>query len=1229
MTAAARILQELDRSPERRIIVPRIHGSMRAYLAAELLAKNKRVVLIAKNQDDAESLYRDLAFMMGTSDERASEEGLLFIAADEKSPYEEYSPDGLAVMERISALYRLAKEPDRVRAVVLTPASLARRQVPKRLFERATADLIQDEEIDRDGFLRNLADWGYNPVNAVEDPGTFSVRGGIIDIFSPYRTRPIRLDMFGDQIESIRLFDPASQRTESEIDEAIILPARETAYSEEIAEEVARAIELLAEDTLVPTRKLSAVIDDVSNHIHFFGIESLLPLFHLDPIDSGPGVGRLSRPGTPGPDGLVTLDAYLPKGDDVIYMTNEVDAISAQSQELWTEAKLGFDRAKLSHQLALPPARHLDDADEVLARAMNGSSTIEMPDVHLAGQRVLEVRFDPTDDIRADILKATRSIQEGGDVLEPIVRRIRAWRDEGLTTLIVSSTRGQAERLKELLSPKRVQIRLRTEPFSFSELSSAPAATDNESARSPAIRAAANTLRDRSIHAHLVLGDLSGGFVHQEGRIAIVSEEEIFGARLKQRRKRAPAAGAFVSDLQDLKIGDFVVHLDYGIGCYRGMSRLAVNGVESDYLNIEYRGNDKLYLPVHRLRLIQKYVGAGEGRAPLLDRLGAQTWANTKKKVKDTLLKMAAELLRLYAMRQALEGFALKPPDETFREFEAEFAFEPTPDQVKAIESVIVDLQKPSPMDRLICGDVGYGKTEVAMRGAMMAVLSGKQVAVLVPTTVLAAQHFSVFTERFGSYPVKLGVISRFQSNAEIKETLDKLKAGQIDIIIGTHRLLSKDVAFKDLGLLVIDEEHRFGVAAKERLKKYRAIVHVLSMSATPIPRTLHMGFMGVRDMSLIETPPVDRLAVKTEVHKFSEDILREAILREVRRGGQCFVVHNRVASIGAFQRMLERLVPEARVAVGHGQMAEDRLEKVMVDFMAREYNVLLSTTIIESGIDIPNANTILINRADTMGLAQLYQLRGRVGRSKVRGFAYFLIPAGNMSKNARKRIAVLQRFTELGAGFKVASQDLEIRGAGNLLGKQQSGTIAAVGFEMYQALLQEAIGELKGSTRSSLKDPELNVPVPALIPDSYIPGPGDRLAFYQRMSSAETDEATYDLLQEITDLYGTPPAEVENLAQLMLVKQRLARVGALSLDFGPKTKSMPPRVVIRFDPEEPRVTPEQLVQFVQKRAERRKLTPEGKLVIHLASYEDPREILQQAREQLDELLVLRLKKVG
>ncbi len=1191
MALAESVLTRIRSSKTQHLCIPQAPKMVRAYLAAELVHKGQVPVLVGEHREDAEAIYRDLTFLLGTNDQEAKDQGILFLGVEEKSPYEEYSPDSATTMERINTLYRLAKEPSAVKALVVTPFALCRLHVPPSYFDRFSDYLLAGEEIDRDALLRHLTATGYNPVSVVEDPGTFSVRGGIIDIFSPHQSRPLRVDLFGDEIESIHFFDPGSQRNKEKLEDAIILPAKEIAFDDEVAEQAKNTILGLAEENLIPTRRINAMVEDIENHLHFFGIECLLPLFHHQ--------------------GLSPLQTYLPT-QDAVYLVSELAHITEQSETIATDGQAAYDRAVASHQVALPPERHLSPAEPFLTNLAQNTATIEFPEIELSGQEKVPLRCQTTSEIRSEILRATQGADKGEDVLHPIVHRLKRWRSDRLTTIIVCNSRGQAERLIKLLEPKGVGVRLRQKAFSLQAFSEA-----KQDAR-------AGGLRDASVHAWLSLGEISGGLELPDEHLVFVTEEEIFGQRKKRRKKRSSPAGDFVSDLRDLESGDYVVHVDYGIGQYHGLTRLAINGVESDYLNIEYRGHDKLYLPVHSLRLIQRYATAGEGKAPALSKLGAQTWLNTKRKIKDSLLKIAAALLRLYAARESIEGFALLAPDESFRQFEAEFPFEATKDQAKAIEDVLADLQKASPMDRLVCGDVGYGKTEVAMRAAMLAVLSKKQVAVLAPTTVLAAQHYNVFSERFQNFPITVGIVSRFQTRDEIKETLKRAKEGQIDIIVGTHRLLSKDAAFKDIGLLVIDEEHRFGVNHKERLKKYRTTVHVLSMSATPIPRTLHMGFMGVRDMSLITTAPEDRLSVKTEVHKFGEEVIRDAILREIKRGGQCFVVHNRVASIDAFARFLKRLIPEARITVGHGQMQEDQLEKVMVGFMNREYNVLLCTTIIESGIDIPNANTIVINRADRMGLAQLYQLRGRVGRSKVRGFAHFLIPAGNLSKQARKRIAVLQRFTELGAGFKVASKDLEIRGAGNILGKQQSGTIAQVGFDMYQNLLAEAIAELQGSGQRALKEPEINLPVTALIPDNYVKDPKERLAFYQRFNRADTDGSTYDLLQELTELYGIPPAQTETLADLMLVKQRLVRLGILGLDFGAKTKSMPPRIVLRFDPDGSELSPKQLVDFVQARPQERKLTPDGRLMIHLQPFEDPREILHKTQDYLNTLLRLR-----
>jgi transcription-repair coupling factor (superfamily II helicase) len=1199
---AGEVRAALARAKDRRVDVPHLEGPIRAHLAVELGAAGQRPILVGRDQADAESLYRDLAFLHGVSEEGAADHGLLFLGTEEGSPYEESSPDGRATMERINALYRLAKEPESIRALVIAPSALVRRHVPPSVFAHAEY-VLKEIDIDRDAFLERLIRAGYSHVPTVEDPGTFSVRGGIIDVFSPHRTLPLRLDLFGDTVESIHRFDPVKQRNLDEVEDATFLPAREIVFGRDTVRRALERLEAAADESSVPTRRLSAVREDIENRVHFFGIETLLPLFH--------------------DEGLVPLTTYLPSGDGWVTLVADPDALITASEEAWAEARVERERAELGHRVALPVEAFLTDAEEVVDAI--DTPRVDVRPVVLDGRPAVKLRYDAVESLRSEILRATRS-RGDDDIMTPVVTRVRGWRSRGKTTLIACSTRGQAERVKQLLEPRGVQLRLVQEKFRLTDL--LEQLDRDESRRSGR---EGTDYRDRSVHAFLVLGDVSSGYVLEDAPLAVLSEEQIFGQRMKRRRRRATAPkGQTVSDLKDLVAGDFVVHADYGIGLYQGMKRLSVNGVDSDYLHIEYKGQDRLYLPVHRLKLVQKFVTASEGgRKPALDRLGGTAWAKTKAKVKDHLLKMAAELLRLYALRESVEGFAFPPPDERYQQFEAEFPFEPTPDQQRAIDDVLADLQRSHPMDRLICGDVGYGKTEVAMRGAMAALCAGKQVAVLVPTTVLAAQHFQVFSERFKNFGPRIAILSRFQSAAENRRTLAELKQGTVDIVVGTHKLLGKEVQFKDLGLLIVDEEHRFGVAHKEKLKKYRASVHVLAMSATPIPRTLHMGFMGVRDMSVIATPPEDRLSVKTEVHRFSEEVIADALRREIRRGGQCFVVHNRVSSITAYASLIERLVPEARVVIGHGQMEPERLERVMVDFMNKDYNVLLSTTIVESGIDIANANTIVVNRADMMGLAQLYQLKGRVGRGKRRGYAYFIIPAGNLSKQARKRIAVLQRFTELGAGFKVASSDLESRGAGNIIGKQQSGSISQVGFDMYQALLKEAIEELKGSHRTSYKEPEIQLPVPALIPDAYLPEAGDRLAYYQKLNRAETDAEGFDVLQELTDLFGNPPAEVENLVQLMLIKQRLGRLGALGLDYGPTTKTMPARIVVRFDAEEPRVSPDQLVRFVQADTERRKLTPEGKLVIHLQPFEDVTEILRQAKDRLDDLARIRLRAAG
>ncbi len=715
------------------------------------------------------------------------------------------------------------------------------------------------------------------------------------------------------------------------------------------------------------------------------------------------------------------------------------------------------------------------------------------------------------------------------------------------------------------------------------------------------------------VHAHLVVGEVSAGFVDPHGRLAVFSDEDVFGPRAQARRgpRKPRTFGADAADFRDLKEGDLVVHVDHGIARYDGLTRLNVRGFAADFILLQFAGRDRLYLPVGRLRQIQKYAG-GDPAKVKLDSLKSQTFQKRKTRVKEELLKMAAELLDIYAARAAHQGHAYSPPDSMYRQFEADFEFEETPDQERAIGEVLVDMLDKKPMDRLICGDVGYGKTEVALRAAFKAVEDKKQVAVLVPTTVLAAQHFRTFSRRFADYPVTVEMISRLRDEKQIRGILQRTREGKVDVLIGTHRLLSPDVSFQDLGLVVIDEEQRFGVKHKERLKKLRKLVDVLTLTATPIPRTLHMAMMGVRDLSIIGTPPVDRRAIRTFVSKFDGATIKEAIERELARGGQVFFLHNRIETIHGVFDYLSRLVPQAKIAVAHGQMPEGKLEKVMTGFIDREHDVLLCTAIIESGLDIPSANTILVDRADHFGLSQLYQIRGRVGRSRERAYAYLLIPARRkITRDAQKRLQVLQQFTELGAGFQIASHDLEIRGAGNLLGPDQSGNIASVGFDLYTQLMEEAVAQLKGEEVRQEFEPDVELPIPALIPEDYVPDVQQRLSFYKRLASASSEDALYEAKGEMRDQCGEPPPEVDALVEVMSLKNELRALRMRGL------KSGPGRLVVQLGPDAA-LDPVRLAQLVAKGKGRYRLTPGMELVYttdgEAAVLESGRQLVRELR---------------
>ena len=1116
-------------------------GAARGRLVQDLLApgpgRARCVLAVAVDEEDADALARDLSFFLG-------EAAVVRVPADAVLPYDDLSPDRGVEMERLAALARLHVSPDEVKAVVVSARGLSRRVVPRAVFEAGSDLLAAGLTVDREALALRLVSLGYTRVPLVEDPGSFAVRGGVLDLWSPAEARPARLEFFGDEVESCRPFDPTSQRSEEGAVEVLTCPAREALFTEGGKAAAKEAVRAAAERVNRPSSRVREVLDAIDGAQPFFGQEALLPGFH--------------------PGGLGTLLDFLPPGTAAY--VDEGTAVEEALSDLWEALEREHAAALKREELALPPADHFLPAAEALA-ALAARPLVRRHRVFLGTAEPIKTSLGETGELRGEIEAAHGD--EGA--LAPLTRRLEAWRQRGLTTVVSVSTPSSADRLRRLLEDRRQASRAHAGPL-----------------------VDPRALYDPAIHAHLVPGEISGGFVDGEGGLVLLSDEEIFGRKVRKKARATREEHAFAAAFRDLNEGDLVVHVEHGIARYQGLTKMQIRGVEGDFLVLAYDGADRLYLPVGKLRQVQKFTGASPD-AVRLDRLGGQSFALRKARVKEQLLKMAAELLDIYAARAAHPGHGYAEPDETYREFEAEFPYEETPDQAKAIADVLKDLRKQGggrgPMDRLVCGDVGYGKTEVAMRAAMLAVLGKKQVAVLVPTTILASQHERSFRERFKGYPVRIEAVSGMRSAEEVKVVLKEAAAGRVDILIGTHRLLGADVSFKDLGLVVVDEEQRFGVAHKERLKKLRKLVDVLTLTATPIPRTLHMSLAGARDLSIIATPPEDRRAIRTFVMKFDPAAIQEAIQNELRRGGQVFFVHNRVASIGSMQKFLSELVPKARIGVAHGQMGEGKLEQVMGAFVEKRLDVLLASTIIESGLDIPSANTIIVNRADHFGLSQLYQIRGRVGRSRERAYAYLLVPARRpVTKDARKRLEVLQKFTELGAGFQIASHDLEIRGAGNLLGKDQSGQIEAIGFDLYAQLLDEAVRELKGEPPKEEIDPDVALPVPAFIPDPYMPDVHQRLYFYKRYAQAGTDEELEEIRAEIVDRCGDPPDEVDALGEVMKVKVRLRALRIRALESGPG------RMVLTLG-EGAALDPFLLAKHVQASAGALRLTPDMKLV--------------------------------
>jgi transcription-repair coupling factor (superfamily II helicase) len=1136
-----------------------VRGSAGAALAAAIAREGRRVVFVTADVETARRAAEDVGFFVrGASDEDAEDTGegdVLVFAASESSPYADVSPDRRAAMSRMATLFHLAHE--RPWRVLLVPATaLARKVPPRKELARRADRIVVDSELDRDALVRSLSEAGYLRVPIVEDPGGFAVRGALIDVWPPSTDLPIRVELYGELVLSLRPFDPIEQKTRKDAPElkALWLPPVRDAILD--AATVARArsrVTQLAEAIDWPTTKTRALVDDVTTARAFFGAEGFLPAYYED---------------------LDSLLDYVP-GDAVVVLDDPPGLTRALRDDLERAAQDATQKVGPSF---LPSAFYRDETAVVsdlaartvvaLHRTAIGGEAGEGMSVYESARDALDLAARDHDDLTRAV-KAARSSKGKNASLSPLVRRLTRWIDHGLRVFITARAQTQAERIAMLLKHQGIESKPRLATFDPSWLEGA------------------------GREVEIVVGPLTHGVVLPADGLVLVTEEEIFGARTHRRKERAKTADPtrpFLEDLRSLSLGDYVVHAEHGIGRYQGLVHKAIPGGHTvDLIAIEYGGGDKLYLPVWRLNQLGKYMG-GESGTPKLDKLGGSTFARTKQRVAREVRKMADELLRLYAERAAQTGHPLPPADDDYRAFEASFPFDETADQARAIDDVNRDMQSPRPMDRLVCGDVGFGKTEVALRAAFRAAMAGRQVALLCPTTVLAQQHYRTFETRTAGYPLRVRALSRFQTKKEQEETLIGLKDGKVDVVVGTHRLLSKDIHFKNLGLLVVDEEQRFGVSHKERIKQLRAQVDVLTLTATPIPRTLQMAVTGIRDLSLITTAPLDRRAVRTIVTRWDDQVVREAVTRELARGGQCFYVYNRIDKLYEKAQRLQELVPTARIAVAHGQMGEAALENAMLDFVDGRYDVLVSTAIVESGLDIPRANTMIIDRADLFGLAQLYQLRGRVGRSKERAYCYLVVPPANaLTDEARARIEALERHTELGSGFQIASLDLELRGAGDLLGAEQSGNVASVGFDMFCRMLDDAVHEMRGEEVVHDVDTELSFDVEALLPDDYVTDVGVRLSLYKRLASAADEGHVTEIAAEMEDRFGAPPDEARRLVKLMALKTELRRLRALGCEANARLVTLHLRDDTPLDPTK-------ITALIRRSGGAWKLTPDMRL---------------------------------
>jgi transcription-repair coupling factor (superfamily II helicase) len=1164
-----------DRSLQREIEAAALGGRARtiaglappaaAVLAAALpgRAPGGKVILIVPGEKEAEGFRADLRFAAGVLRGRACR--VLLFPPLEADPYQGLAPHLGVACERVQALRALRAAGE---AIVVAPMrALIHPLAPPAAFDAHRMDLRRALALRPDDLSGFLLEAGYTRVDLVTETGEFSRRGGIIDFFPPGAGRPVRVEFWGEEVESLRHFDPEGQRSGDRLEAAVIEPVREYPWTRGALERLTRFFEErraarrpAAPGGLVGRDDLGERLESLRSGRLFDGFEACARLVEERPA------------------GLLE---YAP---EALVATWEEGQVLSDLEGVFLEMHASFD---LSEEFGLPAPEELLLPRDRLEPAVR-SARLRLSELALEDGR-------PSPPVRV----ACAPPRSYRGRLHELAADLKA-AVPGTTTLLLLDSPGRLERLAEVLAEYDLFPGVLASPETPGSAGTAgvpatPAGGGSAAARPDRPGAAVPAAGGAAPSPGLLIGPgrLSEGFTLTAGGLQVLTEREVFGERAERETRRRRVA-AFSPGFRDLKTGDLVVHVEQGIGRYSGITRVGEGEAARDFMVLLYEGGDRLYVPIDRLDLVQRYSGIA-GQRPKLDRLGGPGWERTQKKVRKAVQEMAHDLLGLYAARKAARGHAFSPDTPWQKEFEEAFPYAETPDQMRAILETKKDMESGMPMDRLICGDVGFGKTEVAMRAAFKAVMDARQAAVLCPTTVLAFQHLTTFRARFSSWPVTIEMISRFRTPREQKAILKAVTEGKIDILIGTHRLLSKDVKFRDLGLLVVDEEQRFGVAHKEAIKALKRDVDVLTLTATPIPRTLQMSLAGIRDMSVIATPPENRLAIQTAIVPFREGVIAAAARHELKRGGQIYLVHNRVESIGAMAKLIGRVVPEARVGVAHGQMSEAILERTMLAFVQGEFDLLLTTTIIENGLDIPRVNTIIVNRADRFGLAQLYQLRGRVGRSDRHAYAYLLVPAKTpLTPVARRRLKALQEFTELGSGFRIAAMDLEIRGAGNLLGAEQSGHIAAVGFEMYCRLLERTVRELKGETPEPERRSQINLGVDIKIPEETIPDFSDRLVLYKRISSAGDEEELRRIRAEIGDLYGAVPRQADNLLALASLRLHAERLRVRSIEYGAG------RVQVRFAEDAP-VGGERLVGLASSRPGLA-LSPGGVLRIEMRS---------------------------